>query len=759
MRHPDLVLCACVPTVVTVAMAAFGLGAFDYHLALAVAAPTAWAVANEVAAVAARRALPVWWRLALALLGPLAVAAIAAPWAPSCNVVDSLAWWAIGPFGAAAWGAGAGAVIAIALPARWVTRGGVVALATLLVFLASCAPGAWWFLAHPQVFGYGPPIGRIAGALFEDAVAVGWPDAAYRLLDVGLAAPVLGLLWAVRGAGLPWRATSLRLLARTGAPIWPAVAVAVLSVAVGQSRARDERWRVDDADMAMALTETLVVTGDRGQTLAKLHTAGTPRLRYANKLVAADVAFRYKQLRQWFGHDIDDLQLFVWPDAATKRRWTGAHRVEMAKPWLRQIHVVLPDYGASILAHEMAHVFAAGWTPGPLGVPLRHGLIPDAMAIEGVAVAAEWPLRGGLDPHQWARAARQLGKAPPLEAMLSPAGFFRQNTELSYTLAGSLFRYIGAAYGHTVLARAYRDGDVAAATGLDRMELLGNWAAYVDDAKRNPLTDADVERARARFAPPGVFDRPCALAVGRCHDRAAALHAGGNDGQAAALLAGLAAQLSAVAPVELATTVSVRVAEAAAGHPRAAAVALAQWAAALPASGPHQLNQLQRATLTALLGDLWWHAGDLHQASTQWLQALKAPFDEATLRTLQVKLALAAVPEARDTMAHVLTAGGTVGDTAAILAELHRQLPEHPLATYLWARWQLRETGDAPALPLLRIAEAQLAALPQVAREARRTIALALARRHDCAGLDALPLADQPVGFVAEMRERCATRD
>ena len=69
--------------------------------------------------------------------------------------------------------------------------------------------------------------------------------------------------------------------------------------------------------------------------------------------------------------------------------------------------MVLPEFGASVLKHELAHVFAAGLTDSPLGVPLRHGLVPDALLIEGVAMAAEWPLHEGLDLHQWAAAMRR----------------------------------------------------------------------------------------------------------------------------------------------------------------------------------------------------------------------------------------------------------------------------------------------------------------------------------------------------------------
>ncbi len=757
LRHQDLPLAAALPTLVAIGLVAVGLGTWDYHLAVAVAPATAWALAWEVAATASGHSPARPLRVLLALLGPFLVTACAAPWMPSCNFWDSLAWWGIGPIGSALWGGGVGAVVALGLPNRWRGNRLALTLGLIAVFVTACLPGAVWFLAHPQVFGYAPPVGRIAGALYEDAVAVQWRDVAYRLADVGLTLPIAALLLHVRRAQLPWRLASLRVLQRTGVPVGLYAAVAVLALAVGAQRAAPERWRIADEDLARALPRQMVVRDDYGQVAATLHLPGQRKLRHAGDLVVQDCAFRYRQLASWFGHDIDGLQIFVWPDSAAKRAWTGAHRVEMAKPWLRQIHVVLPDYGASVLAHEMAHVFAARWAPGPLGVPLRHGWLPDAVAIEGVAVAAEWPNRSGLDPHQWARAARVLGKAPPLDAMLSPSGFFRQNTEMAYTLAGSLFRYVAEVHGRPALARAYRDGDLAAATGLRGAELLQRWAAFVDDAVAHPLGPDDLERARARFAPPGLFDRPCALAVGRCRDRAGALHTGGNERQARDLVQAMAERLNPRGPLELSLAIEVQAAIASAGHPRAAAAALAaRLTDEVAAPALRRLNPLQRASLVAVTGDLWWHAGDVGAARQAWGAALAAPFDEGTLRTLVIKVAWADQPAAAETLASLLTLGGAVGDAQDMLDRLHLALPDDPLATYLWARRALRLAGDDPALPAIAQLVPQLAAWPLVAREVNRLWALALARRGECPALRMVDVHTEPQSFQAELAERCA---
>lgn len=158
---------------------------------------------------------------------------------------------------------------------------------------------------------------------------------------------------------------------------------------------------------------------------------------HARGWVAEDAAFRFQSLYTWFGGAPTPIDLYLYRDSAQKRRLMGADRVDMAKPWLRQVNMVLPEYGASVLTHELAHVFAVQFAPAPFGVPMRFGVLPDALLIEGVAVAAEWPLRNGLDPHQWARAMRQLGLAPKLQLLMSPTGFFGQSSERAYTLVSS----------------------------------------------------------------------------------------------------------------------------------------------------------------------------------------------------------------------------------------------------------------------------------------------------------------------------------
>ena len=124
------------------------------------------------------------------------------------------------------------------------------------------------------------------------------------------------------------------------------------------------------------------------------------------ELATDDVAFRAWHLGRFFGRTPrQPVHVFLYPSAAAKHAWMGADKVDLAKPWLGQVHLTMPEYGDSVLAHELAHTYAASLTRSPIGLPGRLGLPYDALLVEGVAMAAE--------P---AKQARPMAEDPAVEA-------------------------------------------------------------------------------------------------------------------------------------------------------------------------------------------------------------------------------------------------------------------------------------------------------------------------------------------------------
>ncbi|MBI5608575.1 MAG: hypothetical protein HY902_06815 [Deltaproteobacteria bacterium] len=734
---------AATPVLTVALLAVQGLASLDYHANLLLAPVTC---AASLAFASRNLAVSGWLSGGLVLAAPLATLLALSPWQPNCDIPTGLAFWLLGPAAAALCGAALGAL------ARWMAgpRPATRAILATALLLLSCAPAAWAFLSQPQVFGVAMPTGWVAGALYEDAVAPTWSYLAFRLLDLAWAGAVLAL---DRLMGRPMGAAALE-------KSWPhrdvraplRAGLAGTAAVVGLLRAEPEGWRLDRAAVEQQLPVLLEVReGNPPSALWRIHVARGERWRRASQLLQSDVQFRMVQLRRWFGVLPDTLDIYAWPDADSKRRGMGAHRVEMAKPWLRQIHLVLPEFGASVLTHELAHVAAGEWADNPLRVPLRHGWLPDALTIEGTAVAAEWPLRGGLDPHQWTRAARQLGKAPALADLRNPAGFLRQNNDLAYTVAGSLLRWVRDTHGAATLQAIYRDGDVERALGAPLDEIERRWLAAIEAPGQPPLSDVDLERARARFEPAGLFDRTCALCVGRFREQVDLARRAGQARRATALCSDLLARLAAAgAERDLGLELTVADAEAAAGQPERALERLQ----GLPVAG---FSRLQRAEVLTIQGDLHWLRGAVAAARQAWAQVGQLPIGEGTRRVAEIKTELAGVPLAKAPAGALLAYGFPPARPEQAAAALVERAGDHPLVRYLALRQRLRlEQSEQAVADLAELLPSLAGRWPWTAREATRLLALHLARLGRCGALQGLDTQGEPALVRAEWRDRCA---
>lgn len=724
----------------------------DYHACLALS-PVVGLCAAEL-----------WWRraagrgdegaapnvrarhVALLLAGPVGVYAAAAAVVPNCAPLTGLLFYLLGPVCSSAVGACMAAVAAAISTRR--RRPVWWALAA-----ASLVPGVWHFLTAPQVFGYHGLLGWVGGALYEDALAPHAGYAWFRLLDTAtwLAAAIAAhqLLGRGRSAGRGRQLGAVALLTT--------VAGLAAHAALGEPLG----WRVTGAHVRAQLGAHADVylrprDGDRSREpdvrVTLLRRAGWQR---DARLVAEDVGVRWLELRRFFGAaPSETIEVFVYPDVARKRRWMGAARVEMAKPWLRQVHIVWPGFGASITRHELAHVFAGVDAPLPFRVPLRRGVWPDAVLIEGVAVAAEWPVRMGLNPHHWSAAMRRLKLAPSLERLLQPTGFFAQSSARAYTLAGSLLRWIRDTYGPEALRRVTATADLAGATGVPLPELIARWQGYVDAL---PLTAVDLERARARFERPGLFVRPCTLEIGRCRERARAAwrRAAPDDAlrQWTTLERSLARGAGGVAlGVDIALSVAY-----AAGRNHDPADALDRLDRRVAEGG---LTTTQQARVDRLRGDLLMAQGRVTAARAAWRRANIPALSAGARRLLDVKVHLSAQGEpGRTFVRDGLLPFGRRTSFGRALRSLVKASPADPVTRYLAARRGTLGPRRARQMAKLADLSAALAGTwPRLQRACFRLLARDAARRGDCAAVSrwanaalAAPGADARAGGRAEV--------
>ncbi len=702
----------------------------------------------------------------IALVGlPLLIMIGHSSHAPWCDPATGLRFYFWGPALSAAAGL-AYAAAALGLTALLGGRSHPAALGSLaLVVGASLIGPIGHFLRHPQVFAFHDLVGYVAGALYEDAVEIpeAWPW--FRLARGGVHAALIAWLWSNGHALLlpTLRERSSALLRGLGDGRRRTVAV-VLATAIAVAGLRGEAlgWSVDtDAVVAALPVEAVVSMADPAagepRTTLVIHLPAGPDWEGRRQRVVLEAADHLLRLQADLGPgDSRPIEVFLYPTRGSKRRWMGADRVEMAKPWLRQVHMVLPSAGDEVLRHELAHALGAPIAATPLGVPLRHGFMPDAILIEGFAVAAAWPLDGGLDPHQWSHAMRQLGLAPPLSDLFSPAGFLGESGARAYTLAGSLLHWVGEEFGRDALHAAYRSSDLAGATGFELGELARKWGAFVDDPLRAPPTDADMDRAQARFERPGLFFRPCALAVGRCLRRAARHWAGGDPAAGAAELERLWLRvapwtLGRPASVDLRLDLAVSQARAGDLEPARHAVDALVDPNGDTAAG---LTRLMRASVHLTSAGLALQAGDADSARDHWRRVREAPISRQMLRHLDVLEGLVETPAGMQLAAGLLSAGGPWHRPDVLLEIASAALPASPMVAWLATRRLVALGPPGTAVDLLGALLPALEATPGTLRaEATRQIGADLALLGRCELLTALSRSPTAAADATLIRE------
>ena len=426
-----------------------------------------------------------------ALTVPWLLLTLAALWAPNCGYGQGMLFFLLF--------APPSVVLAVALAyalsaTRWRRKKSLFVAFGLAVAL--CGP-IYDLGFHPQFYVYNHVFGGVLGPIYDEDLVIRPGLVVFRGLT---------LLWAVlaylAGQRLRHRAEvpGARVSVRSRA-FWLAVVLAIggcylFAVPLGINTAG---WHIQQTLGGVHRTEHFDIYYDP----AELDAGAVRRL-------ADDHEFRYAQHAARLETTVTGrIASYLYPDAETKARLTGARNTNVAPVWLRrpQTHVLLPVY-EQVFAHELAHVFSREFGLPWIKASLSVGLV------EGLAVALE-PPDGLPTPHEQVSAAfaqRQApgaasGLADDLATRLSPLGFWTGRGAVSYTTMGSFVRYLLDAYGAARLKRVYAWAHFEAAYGKPLAELAAEWQRYVLDL---PMLDRDAGPLVARrFSRPSLFEQRC----------------------------------------------------------------------------------------------------------------------------------------------------------------------------------------------------------------------------------------------------------
>jgi hypothetical protein len=191
---------------------------------------------------------------------------------------------------------------------------------------------------------------------------------------------------------------------------------------------------------------------------------------------------------------------FLYSSPEEKGKLIGAGRTDIAKPWLRQIHMNLTDVEAG-LKHEMAHILAGEFGWSPLKISHNSGLV------EGIAVAVGDDVLYDEPLDRAAALVFAAGVNPDMESLFSFFGFVKVNAGVSYALAGSFCKFLIDSFGIDQFKKLYLSGDFVLTYNRTLPSLLTDWRTIVH---RQQFTTDDSIKAQYFFRRSSIFGKECA---------------------------------------------------------------------------------------------------------------------------------------------------------------------------------------------------------------------------------------------------------
>ena len=525
---------------------------------------------------------------------------------------------------------------------------------------------------EPPIIGHQWLIGYFAGSIYDEALGIPTSLIAYRvILGMAMVVVVAGLhsVWAMKRA-------------RRG-PGWSGLLCIVMAVGAMTGWVYRQEFGIG-IDRAM-IVEELGGTVESEHFI--IHYSDTASVVERRDEMVADHEFRYAQMREFFGVDPvgesgQKLRSFVYGDPDSKGALMGARTTMVAKLWLQEMHILWRYPGDSMLAHELAHLFTESFGAGPLSLSMQRGIGVNMGLVEGVATAAEWPVRD-LSPHEATAAMRTLDMAPDLRRLFGASGFWTEASGSAYTAMGSFVRFLIDEEGMEAFQQAYPRGDFKGAYGEDAAGLIERWEAFLDGQELNP---AQLRLAAHQYDRPTIFERRCARALAERHRQAA------DHRRAGALNRAREGFESVVAddPKRLEASREWVGIKRQLGHYESG------YRIADEALG-NELSHVDQAYFIELKGDIEWTRGDGHRASDHYRQAIDKAGESSHLRRLHLKARLA--DDRVDRARKVLVERKSAGPRVYHLLRWFQDDEEGAEVNYLLGRhlWQRGEYDEALA--------------------------------------------------------------
>jgi tetratricopeptide (TPR) repeat protein len=598
-----------------------------------------------------------------------------------CDFAGGTAMYALGPlFGAAMGGAWGALVGELLIPVQRPPLRIVLAIVGgAFGPLVSILLSVWRFYSTPTIFAFDPFFGFFSGTLYDTVVEATIPLLTYRLgSSLTLIAAAVFAAHLVHGEE---GKLALRSLHRPGLPLLGA-ACASASLVLTLEGSRLGHWQT-----------AATIERDLGARIggARCDVIYSRTLRSEDaRLFARDCDEQVPAIEKYFEvSNTGRVIAYLFRTPADKRRLMGAGDTFIAKPWRREIYLQGAGYPHPVLGHEIAHVVAGSFAPGPFHIAGRwRGIKANPGLIEGVAVAASSD-DDPLTPAEWSRAMLDLRILPPLLPLFS-FDFLGENASKSYTVAGSFVRFVKAKFGAATLRAWYAGAPLAELTHASWDVMEADWRASLTKVKVPEPAEAV---ARARFDRPALWGRRCPHTVDLFRKEAERAMERGDYLQARRTYEDLLALDPRDDNAKLAIAGCLLRRDEKQEAKKLLSAILADEA----------VSRLAQNRALSQLADLDLESGDYDRAAQRYGQLASRSFDEDSLRTIEVKVGALSDPRARRAISAFLvgspergvdamTAGALLGSWAA--EDPTDGLPEYLLGKDLSNRGLYAESAE-----------------------------------------------------------------
>ncbi|MCY3770712.1 MAG: tetratricopeptide repeat protein [Gemmatimonadetes bacterium] len=466
------------------------------------------------------------------LLLPMAVMFVKSWISGFCNVPEGLAFYLLLPGISVLWSTAVALVCVLAVERR--LRASLLFLGVMFV---SIGISLYRLATQPPVFVYNPIIGYFPGPIYDEVVVITTTLLTARaIVLVSVLAMAAGLYLCFDPS--TWKLRPARLLAFRGGNPDGGRAASTGSATPGESATLPQTPTPAASGMAMrvlflaclaVLAVAYVYRAPLGIVIDRQHiqqTLGGHRQTahfdiyydlntisaWNIDLIARDHEYQLARVTDYLDVRPPSTRIasYIYAHADQKKRLMGARHTSMERPGADEMHLNNASFPHPVLKHELVHVVSAAFGNALYGGSYWIGFH------EGLAEAVDWQ-DAPMNPHEWSRAMRELGLAPPLENLLSMTGFWTAASSRSYTLCGSFVRFLIERHGLSAFKKAFPEGAVEEAYGRTTAELIAEWETFVDGIQ---LREDQLRIARQRFIRPAIFRRHCPHEVAALNDRA-----------------------------------------------------------------------------------------------------------------------------------------------------------------------------------------------------------------------------------------------